>query len=275
MAGSLTKFCEYMRKACQDWSLGYDQYQRWNIYDGGECDCSSLVIWALKQAGFDVGSASYTGNMSSNLCARGWQRLPFSILNAKAGDILLNDTHHTAAVISGSGATAKIAQASIDERGRATGGAAGDQSGSETNVRQIYTYRHGWDCILRYGGAPVEVGKVEVDGYIGKLSVTEWQKQLGVKQTGVIEGQLSSMASYWPRLTAVGYGATGSDFMKAIQRKVGVPNPTGIAARGTICALQAWLILKGFGAGIVDQAGYLGDTTACALQRSLNAEAWK
>lgn len=275
MAGSLKAFCELMRKACQDWSLGYDQLQRWNIYNGGECDCSSLVIWALKQAGFDVGSASYTGNMSSNLCARGWKRLPFSIASAKAGDILLNDTHHTAVVISGSGATAKIAQASIDERGKATGGKAGDQTGSETNVRQIYTYRYGWDCILRYSGASVEAGTLEVDGYIGKLTVTEWQKQLGVKQTGVIEGQLSSMASYWPRLTAVTYGATGSDFMKAIQRKVCVPNPTGIAARGTICALQTWLILKGFGSGIVDQAGYLGDTTACAFQRSLNAEAWK
>ena len=277
MAGSLKLFCELMRKACQDWSLGYDQNQRWNIYNGGECDCSSLVIWALKQAGFDVGNATYTGNMSANLTARGWKRLPFSIASAKAGDILLNDTHHTAAVISGSGATAKIAQASIDERGRATGGAAGDQSGSETNVRQIYTYRHGWDCILRYTGAdsPSDSGKLDVDGYIGKLTVTDWQKQLGVAQTGSISGQLSTMASFWPRLTAVTYDGKGSDTMKAIQKKVGVANPTGVAARGTVCALQAWLILRGFGAGIVDQAGTLGDTTACALQRSLNAGAWK
>ena len=40
----LTKFCEWMYTACAVWSLGYDQYQRQNIYDGGECDCSSLVI---------------------------------------------------------------------------------------------------------------------------------------------------------------------------------------------------------------------------------------
>lgn len=276
MAGSLTKFCECMRKACQDWSLGYDQYQRWNIYDGGECDCSSLVIWALKQSGFDVGSASYTGNMSSNLTARGWKRLPFSIASAKAGDILLNDTHHTAAVISGSGANAMIAQASIDERGKATGGTAGDQTGSETNVRQIYTYRYGWDCILRYVGADGgQDGLLDVDGYIGKATVTELQKQLGVEATGSIGGQLSSMAGFWPRLVAVTYETTGSKTMKALQAKMGVPSPTGIAGRGTVCMLQAWLILKGFGAGIVDQAGCLGDTTARALQQCLNAKGMK
>ena len=31
---------------------------------------------ALKQAGFDVGSATYTGNLSANLTARGWKRIP-------------------------------------------------------------------------------------------------------------------------------------------------------------------------------------------------------
>lgn len=38
MAGSIARFCENMRKACEDWSLGYDQKQRWSIYDGGECE---------------------------------------------------------------------------------------------------------------------------------------------------------------------------------------------------------------------------------------------
>lgn len=90
--------------------------------------------------------------MSSNLTARGWKRIAADLSQAKPGDILLNDTYHTAAVISGSGWNAKIAQASIDERGCATGGTTGDQTGNETNVRNIYTYSHGWSCILRWGG---------------------------------------------------------------------------------------------------------------------------
>lgn len=284
MAGSVSKFCELMRKACEDWSLGYDQGNRWNIYDGGECDCSSLVIWALKQAGFDVGSASYTGDMSSNLTKRGWTRIPYKGLwQVKAGDILLNDNYHTAAVISGSGTTAKLAQASIDERGRATGGAAGDQSGRETNTRQVYDYSHGWDCILRYSGADsgadsgqggTSTQTLEIDGYIGPQSVAEWQRQCGTTVDGVVSGQLWECSESYPRLTSVTYEGTGSELMKVVQKAVGVPNPTGIIASGTICMLQGWLVLHGYSCA-ADRAGQLGEATAKALQKSLIDEAWK
>jgi hypothetical protein len=57
------------------------------------------------------------------------------------------------AVIAGEGEYAVVAQASIDERGMATGGRVGDQSGRETNTRPVYTYWAGWDCILRWEGA--------------------------------------------------------------------------------------------------------------------------
>ena len=39
-------------------------------------DCASSIITALRNAGFDTGSATYTGNMAAELCARGWTRLP-------------------------------------------------------------------------------------------------------------------------------------------------------------------------------------------------------
>lgn len=270
-----------MRKACQDWSLGYDQNQRWNIYDGGECDCSSLVIWALKQAGFDVGTASYTGNMSSNLTARGWKRIPFTSLSqVRAGDILLNDSHHTAAVISGSGTTAKLAQASIDERGRATGGQAGDQTGSETNIRTVYNYSHGWDCILRYSGGDSGQGgtnaqKLEIDGYLGTLSVSEWQRQRGTYVDGKVTGQRKEYASLWPALVAIDdYDGSGSALMKSVQKAVGVSHPTGVIARGTICMLQGWLALRGYDIGS-DRAGHLEEGTAKAIQKSLNDGMWR
>ena len=38
--GSISKFCERMRYWCDEGDLGYDQSQRWNICEGGECDCS-------------------------------------------------------------------------------------------------------------------------------------------------------------------------------------------------------------------------------------------
>ena len=130
---------------CLHGNLGYDQYNRWDIRPGGEADCSSLVIWALREAGQDTGGATYTGNLSANLVARGWQRI---IPNGKPqpGDILLNDVHHVAVYV-GNG---QLAQASIDERGRASGGQSGDQSNYETNVRPYYNYP--WNCYLRYVG---------------------------------------------------------------------------------------------------------------------------
>lgn len=273
---SVSSFCKWMRTACEDWSLGYDQSNRWDIRDGGECDCSSLVIWALRRAGFDTGSASYTGDLSDNLTKRGWQRLPFAIDSVKAGDILLNDMNHVCAVISGSGRTATIAQASIDERGRVTGGASGDQSGNETNTRQVYVYAYGWDCILRYGGSDSDTtggATLDVDGYLGPQSVAEWQRQCGTTVDGVVSGQSWECTTSYPNLTSVTYEGTGSTLMEHVQTVVGVPNPTGIIASGTVAMLQGWLYLRGHSCA-ADKAGVLGPATAKALQESLNAGEW-
>lgn len=144
---SIEKFCERMRYWCEDGNLGYDQMNRWDIRPGGECDCSSLVIFALREAGFDTGSATYTGNLSDELTERGWLRLYPALSQIKPGDILLNDAYHVAAVISGYGWNARVAQASIDENGNISGGASGDQ-GNETNI--VDTYSYPWNCILRY-----------------------------------------------------------------------------------------------------------------------------
>lgn len=139
-----------MRYWCEEANLGYDQNQRWNIYPGGETDCSALVIHCLREGGFDTGDASYTGNMAEELCSRGWTRLPADISTCKPGDVLLNERHHTCLVIAGNGWDAEIGQASIDENGNARGGASGDQSGRETNTGSVYEYWAGWDCILRW-----------------------------------------------------------------------------------------------------------------------------
>lgn len=145
MAGSISKFIERMIYWCQTVSLGYDQSNRQDFRDGGETDCSALVLHALKEAGFDTGTATYTGNMRSNLTARGWKVVAVNG-NPQPGDILLNDVHHVAAYIGGG----KLAQASIDENGRATGGKGGDQTGNETNIRNYYNYP--WNCYLRWTG---------------------------------------------------------------------------------------------------------------------------
>lgn len=272
---SITAFCETMRMACEDWSLGYDQSNRFDIRDGGECDCSSLVIWALRQAGFDTGSASYTGDLSDELCARGWTRLAWDMGAAQAGDILLNDECHVCAVIAGSGYGATIAQASIDENNWISGGAAGDQTGHETNTRGIYEYSRGWDCILRYGGADDggTAAALDVDGSIGPLTVSEWQRQCGTTVDGVVSGQAEECKASYPALVAVEYGGDGSSLMAHVQEVLGVPSPTGVIASGTVSMLQGWLYLHGYSCA-QDKAGVLGECTAKALQQSLNDGKW-
>lgn len=277
---SIAKFCERMRYWCQDADLGYNQADRWNFSNPGSCDCSSLTIRAMQEAGFDTGSASYTGDLSANLTKRGWKRLPPDISTCRPGDILLNDTYHVCVVISGNGWGAKVAQASIDENGRANGGRAGDQTGYETNVKPVYVYSRGWDCILRYGGSdsvssPNETGNVglEVDGSIGVLTVSEWQRQVGTTVDGCVSGQLKVCQSSYPALAAVTFEGTGSDLMRKVQDVVGVANPTGIIAQGTIRKLQGTLILWGYD---IDESegGVLGESTAKAIQRSLNDGKW-
>ncbi len=174
MAGSLSKLVSRMRYWCDEGNLGYDQNQRWNIYEGGECDCSSLVYWCLWEAGFLPEKPTWgnTATLSAELTKRGWKR----VLNdgsPHVGDILLNDKSHVAVCI----APGILSQASIDERGKIAGGQTGDQTGRETNTRSYYNYP--WNCYLRYmgdaGNSPsTSTGgeKVYNFGYVNKKSST-------------------------------------------------------------------------------------------------------
>lgn len=271
---------EFMRKACDDWSLGYDQSNRWDVKDWGETDCSALVITALKRNGFKVGDATYTGDMSYWLTRNGWKRIAPDLTKARPGDILLNDTYHTCMVISGNGWDAKIAQASIDENGRTSGGKAGDQTGYETNIRGIYTYSKGWNCILRYEDAPAPTpsGKLDVDGWVGFLTVSDWQTAMKTPVDGIISGQALINRQFLPRLSSVEYGRGGSQLIEAVQKRiirdgisVGAEGADAYIGQGTVIGLQRWLCLKGYAVAV---DGYLGPETAKALQRSLNDGAW-
>ena len=128
---------------CEECDLGYGQDTRWNVYDGGDADCSSLIITALGDAGFDTGGASYTGDILPALAVRGWTLAQPPL---QRGDILLAPGAHVAAYI-GDG---QIAEAAINENSDIINGRPGDQTGQETRVTNYYDYP--WDYILRYTG---------------------------------------------------------------------------------------------------------------------------
>lgn len=123
---------------------GYDQASRWGQPD---YDCSSLVISAYRQAGVPL-TCTYTGNMRGDMLSHGFKDVTASVdlatgAGLQRGDVLLNEAKHTALYI-GSG---QIVHASANERGGATGGKPGDQTGGEICVRGYYNSP--WDCVLR------------------------------------------------------------------------------------------------------------------------------
>lgn len=265
---SIAKFVERMRYYCDQANVGYDQSRRWALRPNGEVDCSSLVIGCLREAGFDTGSAGYTGNMRSELTKRGWAVVAVNG-SPQVGDILLNDVHHVAACV----APGMLSQASIDERGRASGGQSGDQTNHETNTRSYYNYP--WNCYLRFvggGTAPAtSAGKLEVDGVAGYATIAKWQQVMGTPVDGIVSGQEVPNGRTYSRpnlLTSqVRYSGKGSDLIKAVQRKLGVKLVDGLLGPDTIAAIQ-----KHLGTYVQGQAiKVFGHTTVKALQRNLNA----
>jgi NlpC/P60 family len=235
-----------IKTACTQWSLGYDQSNRLDFRNGGETDCSALVILTCEQAGLLPGNnirkgigATWTGNMRANFQNRGWQVLPdLPVSQLQPGDVLLNDGDHTAMYV-GNG---QIAQASIDEHGRASGGESGDQTGRETLVLSYYDFP--WSCVLRHGTSVPRPGVLIVDGVIGDASAKKLQTILGLPQTGVIDKgtftalqihvgapyrdgiasnqNSAAIAAHWPALNSFTVGAGSSASVKSLQARVGV-----------------------------------------------------
>lgn len=118
-------------------------------------------------------------------------------------------------------------------------------------------------------------GKLSVDGYGGPATVKELQRQLGTVADGVISKQRSSLKKYWTGFQSNVWRNTssgGSIMVKALQRKIGV-SADGVLGRDSAKALQNWLKRKGYNPGTID--GYAGANTMKALQKALNARAFK
>lgn len=147
---------------------GYDQQNRW----GPDYDCSSLVISAWEAAGLAVreAGATYTGNMRGAFLACGFTDITAQVnrdtgAGLQRGDVLLNYQAHTAMVVQ----PGQIVAATINEYGKTTGGAPGDQTGKEIRLQSYYNYP--WNAVLRYRepaeAAPAKPGAAktaQIDG---------------------------------------------------------------------------------------------------------------
>ena len=230
---------------------------------GGDRDCSSAVCECYVAVGvIPEGTYCWTGNERAILKANGFVQVNLSHL--RRGDVLWKTGHTEMYLGNGMQGGARI-----DEAGGVHGHTQGDQTGNEIGRSAFdQDYWH-WESAWRYFGAEREL--LEVDGWLGELSVTEWQRQLGTPADGMVSGQPLELAEWWPRLASVEFGHGGSSLVWAIQRKVSAP-VDGYLGPKTVKALQLWLAKAGYFVGEVD--GILGANTAKAVQRSLNDGRW-
>lgn len=259
---------------------------------GGDRDCSSAVVTALRAVGVNTFGASYTGNMREQLLKTGlfgWRKM--GVKSAQRGDIYLNEKCHTAVCVSpyGSARGDLLAQFSISEKGTVTG-TKGDQTGRESNIKAYYSYP--WDGTLYWlgdgktlNGSNTEVADNTVPSlgdtrYFGPKMAKELQCQLGTTADGVISGQWPANERYlWAcDRGVIEYvkGGAGSNAVRALQDKVGCkvyPVVGGVQARqmgsGTVFKHQQWLIAQGISCGSSGADGYQGRDTNVAIGQAL------
>ena len=187
----------WARRIAADDSHGYDQTNRW----GADYDCSSFVISAYKAAGVPL-ECTYTGDMRGDMLRRGFADVTASVnlstgAGVQEGDVLLNCARHTALALGGG----RIVQASINERGTATGGQPGDQTGREIYERAYYNYP--WDCVLRYVG---DASAADEDDNIEYAPTYWYAVALPCLKPGMTDGAVETVQTL---LSAYGY-YTGS-----------------------------------------------------------------
>lgn len=236
--------------------VGYDQGDRWSWLDRDartilnyrEADCSSACLGLAWLAGYpvDLDGTAYTGNAEQLLTAAGFTSrsidgLPLHriVNDARPGDMLLGPGH---IVLVGDPATRWLS-AENDERGKATGGQAGDQTGLEVRWRAPYMRSRGWTRLLR---PPVDdtpapapaPSLLVVDGVYGPKTKRALQAWLGVTVDGVIGDK--TIKTLQTRLGVKADGKIGEKTIKALQELTGA-TVDGKWGPKTTAALQTYL----------------------------------
>lgn len=142
--GNVEKAVQWAVEIANDETHGYAQDYR----DGPDYDCSSLVYYAFKYAGFNLPKYAHsTREMVQDFTAAGFTWLP-GLGNSNSdcirGDILLAKESHTEIYLGGG----KLVGAHCNEWGWIEDGEPGDQTGNEIGIGGWYSFP--WDGILRW-----------------------------------------------------------------------------------------------------------------------------
>lgn len=113
---------------------------------------------------------------------------------------------------------------------------------------------------------------ITVDGSWGPATSRYTQMMFGTTVDGIISGQPAANKKYLPACSTSSWRfyktASGSMCVKKLQQLVGA-DVDGYCGPGTVKALQAFLLNKGYYAGAID--GYMNTSTVVAWQKYVNA----
>lgn len=239
--------------------------------------CAMFVSWVFAHAGVRCAglSGAYCPAMLDDAESEG-RIVP--VEDARAGDVVYfewngdGESDHVGIVTDNDGSRLYTVE------GNTSSTSGGSQTNGGVVAARVRLYSNVCGIVRPYYDESPQVGPTDgrlvVDGVLGPLSVSEWQRQCGTTVDGVVSGQGDEYSKWYPALDSVTYEADGSELMRKVQELVSVPHPTGVIARGTVCNVQGWLSLRGYDVGD-DVAGTLDTGTAMALQRSLNDGAWR
>ena len=258
--------------------VGYDQGTREEIRDlsyvstprltgAVDSDCSAMVAAAcnlgLRAAGVVPADAAdddprllpastWTGSMRAELEARGWREVHWDDAamtpdgGFRRGDVVLSSKAeggegHVAMVVDDNPTDPVLAEAWIDERGEITGGAVGDQTGSETRLTSyashIYTQRGAWTSCHRYAAAssapssassssspsapaaPAPQGKA---GPLLGVDISKWQAGINI---GAVDPDFVIVKVTQDSGT---YATTNPNHVEQIEAALALGRPTGV-----------------------------------------------
>ena len=251
--------------------VGYDQATREEIRDlsyistprltgAVDSDCSAMVAAAcnlgLRAAGVVpagtpdndarlLPASTWTGSMRAELEARGWREIHWddSAMTPdggfRRGDVVMSSgaeggVGHVAMVVDDNPTNPTLAEAWIDENGDITGGAVGDQTGSETRLvsysAHIYTQRGAWTSCHRYEGstssapsvpAPAASSSAGKPGPLLGVDISNWQAgiNLGAVNPDFVIVKVTQDAG--------SYATTNQLYAEQIEQALALGRPTG------------------------------------------------
>jgi hypothetical protein len=250
----------------EDWMAGWSTEIWW---------CCMFVSWVLHHAG--VRCAGFPSQNTDVALNNGARAHLVDKSQIQRGDILIFDWNWATDATDHIGfATDVPCDGCVDTIEGNVGNAVAERTRDLSTIRYVVRPDYEGQEATPSGAVvrPDYDADLVIDGSAGHLTVHKWQVQMGTYADGVISGQVADYYKYRSSVYSIEHdGGSGSQLVRAVQAKVGA-TVDGIWGPETSRKVQEWLVANGYDVGTAGVDDHFGHDSVCALQLSLNDEAW-